>query len=55
MIVIFTCPKCNGSFQMRWSKWIFTTIFHWFNFKEMRDYRKTKCPYCGKKSYMKRW
>ena len=50
----FKCPKCNQEFKMNYWKWIFTTIFHWFSFKELRDYRKTKCPLCGEKSWMKR-
>ena len=25
------------------------------SFKEMKDYRLTKCPYCKEKSFMKRW
>ena len=50
----FTCPVCGETFEKNFWKWLFTTAFHWFNFKEWRDYRKTKCPYCGHKSYMKR-
>ena len=51
----FCCPNCGEMFQMNWIKWMFTTLFHWFNFKEWKDYRKTKCPCCGKKSYMRKW
>lgn len=55
MMAIFTCSKCGESFQMSWWKWMFITVFHWFSFKEMKDYRLTKCPYCKEKSFMKRW
>lgn len=47
------CSKCDTTFEMSYFKWLFTTLFHWFNFKEWKDYRKTKCPNCGQKSYMK--
>lgn len=50
----FYCPKCNNKFEMNFWKWMFTTVFHWFNFQERRDYRKTKCPICGQRSYMRR-
>lgn len=51
----FICPKCNQDFEINWWKWMLTTVFHRFNFKEWKDYRKTECPCCGKKSYMKHW
>lgn len=51
----FYCPWCESTFEIGFWKWIFTSPFHYFNFKEMRDYRRTKCPYCGIKTYMRRW
>ena len=50
----FKCPKCEKEFEMNYWKWIFTTLFHWFSFKKWKDYRKTKCPHCGEKSWIKR-
>ena len=50
----FTCPTCGKTFEKNYWKWLFTAIFHKFSFKELRDYRKTKCPYCGTKTYMKK-
>ena len=50
----FTCPNCNKTFEMNFWHWIFSTTFHWFDIFNFRDIRKTKCPHCGKKSYMKR-
>lgn len=50
----FKCPKCGKDFQMNFFKWILTTPVHNFCMFEWRDYRKTKCPHCGEKSYMKR-
>jgi len=49
----FNCPKCHASFTIRgfW-RWYFEAPFHWFNFKEWRDYRYTKCPHCQKRSLM---
>ncbi len=54
-MVHFCCPNCGEMFQMNWWKWMFITAFHWFNIREWRDYRRTKCPCCGKKSYMRKW
>ena len=45
----FTCPKCGEHFTVKgYIKWIFFSPFHWFLA------RKTKCPNCGKRSYV-RW
>ena len=49
----FTCPNCGEIFQMSYFKWIAKNPFHWFNFQEMKDYRRTKCPCCGKRSLMR--
>ena len=43
----FHCPECQKDFQMTRLKWLFTTAFHMFG------KRKTKCPNCGKKSWLK--
>ena len=51
----FNCPHCGMIFEMNYLKWLFTTPFHWFSFRKMKDYRLTKCPYCGKKSYMRKY
>ena len=49
----FKCPKCKRRFWIKgYWKWIFNSLFHWFNFKEWADYRKTKCPHCMEKTYM---
>ncbi len=50
----FICPQCNQNFEMNWWKWMFTTAFHWFSFREWKDYRKTKCPHCNNKVFVKR-
>ena len=43
----FKCNYCEKTFEKNWFKWLFTTAFHWFG------KRWTKCPYCGKYSYVK--
>ena len=53
-MIKLTCPNCNKTFEMTFWNWIMTTPFHWFDFITFRDSRKTKCPHCGKKTYMKR-
>lgn len=49
----FECPHCGETWTMSYLRWVLTAPFHWFSVKEMRDYRKTKCPYCGKKGWLK--
>ncbi len=49
-----SCPVCGHEWTIGYWKWIFTTLFHWFSFKKMKDKRYTKCPYCGHKSWMSR-
>ena len=49
-----TCPKCAASWQWGYFKWILKAPFHWFNFTTWRDKRYTKCPCCGKRSWMYR-
>ena len=50
----FRCPNCRTEFEMGFWKWMFSTAFHWFNFRELKDYRRTRCPHCHEKHYMKR-
>ena len=58
MKVNLTCPECG--FQWTWNYWcwIRKAQFHWLRFdkdtKRIRDYRRTKCPFCGTKSWIKR-
>ena len=40
-----------GDFDMRWE---YLRNFSGYNFKEWRDYRKTKCPHCNNKVFVKR-
>ena len=49
-----TCPHCGHKWVMKYSKWIFTTLFHIFNLFSWKDYRYTKCPICGQKSWIAR-
>lgn len=49
----FECPHCGFVWTMSWFKWVLTSPFHWFSFKELKDYRKTKCPHCKKKGWLK--
>ena len=49
-----TCPKCAASWQWGYLKWIIKAPFHWFNFITWRDKRYTRCPCCGKRSWMNR-
>ena len=46
----FTCPKCKYMWSYGYFEWTFKALFHWFNFREMKDYRWTKCPRCGETS-----
>ena len=50
----FTCPNCGKTFEQNFWAWTMSTPFHVFDFVNFRDKRKTKCPECGKRSYMKR-
>ena len=46
--IILICPNCYGRFSFdNWFQWLLHSPFHWFG------KRRTKCPYCGKKNYMK--
>ena len=51
---IFKCPKCGNIWKMNIWKWLFSTLFHWFDFSDLRDYRLTKCPACKEKSWIAR-
>lgn len=50
---VFECPNCHHKWTMRYWKWILTAPFHKFKFKEWKDYRKTKCPHCQYKDWLK--
>ena len=51
--LLFQCPKCGKKFTIKgYWKWVLKCPFHLFNFKEMRDYRVTKCPHCKQKTFM---
>ena len=47
-----SCKVCGHQWTTSYLKWLFTTLFHRFSFKDMKDYRLTKCPYCGHKDYI---
>ena len=49
-----TCPCCGYKWTIKYCKWIFTTLFHIFNFFSWKDYRYTRCPKCGEKSWIAR-
>lgn len=43
------CPICgNKLIYKNYFYWVLSAPFHWFG------KRLTKCPWCGKRSYMKR-
>ena len=47
--VILNCPNCGRRFVKRnWIVWVLVAPFHWFG------KRYTKCPTCGKWSWIKR-
>lgn len=50
---VFECPHCHHKWTMSYWKWILTAPFHKFKFKEWKDYRKTKCPHCQYKGWLK--
>ena len=53
------CPKCKSKFEFKsyWT-WVWKAQFHLLGWdKETKciyDYRLTKCPFCGYKSWIKR-
>jgi len=54
MKVKLQCPECNHEWESNYWKWILKAPFHEFVFFRMKDYRRTKCPKCGKKSWIAR-
>jgi DNA-directed RNA polymerase subunit RPC12/RpoP len=46
------CPRCGHKWIWDYWKWVLKAPFHMFDFKEWRDYRKTKCPVCEQKSWI---
>lgn len=53
------CPKCGHHFEYKsyWT-WVWKAQVHLLGWdketKRIYDYRRTKCPYCKEKSYMRR-
>ena len=47
------CPKCGYQWTTSYLKWIFKAQMHWIKWSEKRDYRYTRCPSCGKRSWIK--
>lgn len=45
-LICLNCSKVN--FYKNWFEWVLHTPFHWFG------KRKTKCPWCGKSSWVGR-
>ena len=53
--IYLKCPKCGHEFSfVNYIMWVLKTPFHLYSFKDKADCRKTICPNCGKKSWMKR-
>ena len=52
----FRCPKCGHEWEWNYWTWIIKSPFHWIGIDPKvgypRDYRKTKCPKCGEKSWI---
>ena len=52
------CPKCGHVWEYGYWQWVWKAQLHWLVFKcnpaSIRDYRKTKCPNCGEKSWIAR-
>ena len=50
------CPECNHEWTTGYWRWVFKAPFHWLRYKGkkfgFRDFRKTKCPACGQKSWI---
>jgi endogenous inhibitor of DNA gyrase (YacG/DUF329 family) len=47
--VFVVCPDCKKAIAYKnWFIWVLRTPFHWFN------KRRIKCPWCGKRAYVKR-
>ena len=48
------CPNCEHEWDYSYFQWILKAPFHLFSFSKWKDFRKTKCPKCGKKSWISR-
>lgn len=46
--IALMCPKCDNVFIYNWFVWVLHSPFHWFG------KRYTKCPHCGKRSWLRR-
>ena len=47
-----TCPGCGHKWSYGYFEWVWKAPVHVFNLFIMKDKRKTKCPKCGKKSWI---
>jgi DNA-directed RNA polymerase subunit RPC12/RpoP len=50
------CPKCGEKFERNYFTWVWLAPFHCVQIEKpfrIRDKRYTKCPNCGKRSWMK--
>lgn len=46
--IMVHCPNCHKvTIYRNWFIWILRTPFHWFG------KRRSKCPHCGHKAYVK--
>lgn len=52
MKVKLHCPECGYEWEYGYWEWIWKAQMHCFNFLIWKDKRKTKCPNCGKKSWI---
>ena len=55
-MVKLKCHECHHTWEWSYIKWLFKAPFHWIGFDHRtgypRDFRKTKCPKCGTKSWI---
>lgn len=48
------CPECGHTWEYGFWQWTLRAPFHEYVFFLKKDFRKTKCPKCGKKSWIAR-
>lgn len=46
------CARCGHEWTWSWIRWVMSSPFHHFSFRKGKDFRKTKCPNCGVKSWI---
>ena len=46
------CPHCGNEWEYSYWQWVWKAQIHCFNFIKWKDKRYTKCPNCGKKSWI---